>query len=75
MVATLMERPKMAQQRGRPAKPGGEGKPVRIDQDLASKAKIVAMRLDVPLSDYLSEIIKARVLKDFAKVMAEAGGE
>ena len=49
------------------------GKPVRIDPDLASKAQIVALRRRIPLSDHLSDVIRARVLRDFAKVMSEAG--
>ena len=65
----------MARKVGRPGKPGGKGKPVRIDPDLAAKAQIVALRRRVPLSDYLSDIIRARVLKDFAKVMSEAADE
>lgn len=63
----------MARKAGRPGKPSGKGKPVRIDPDLAAKAQIVAMRQQIPLSDYLSDVIRARVLKDFAKVMTEAG--
>ena len=75
MSAGLAERPVMAKKAGRPRKPGGKGKPVRIDPDLAAKAQIVALRRRIALSDYLSSIIRARVLKDFAKVMQEAGEE
>jgi hypothetical protein len=75
MSVELLERPGMAKKVGRPKKPGGEGKSVRIDADLASKARIVAFRRNIPLSDYLSDVLRARVLKDFASVMKEAGGE
>jgi predicted HicB family RNase H-like nuclease len=75
MSAGLAEESLMARKVGRPGKHGGKGKPVRIDPDLAAKARIVALRRKIPLSDYLSGVIRARVLKDFAKVMQEAGEE
>src|SRR4051812_29751156 len=65
----------MAKRVGRPKKPGGEGKSVRIETELAQKARIVALRKNIPLSDYLSDTLRAKVLKDFAGVMKEAGGE
>lgn len=75
MGVDLSERSGMAKKVGRPKKPGGEGKSVRIETDLAQKARIVALRKNIPLSDYLSDTLRARVLKDFAGVMREAGGE
>ena len=65
----------MAKKAGRPVKPGGEGTPIRLNPDLAAKAKIVAMRRHIAAGDYVSEIIRVRVLKDFAKVLAEAERE
>ena len=75
MNVALAEKTAMARKAGRPKKPGGEGTPIRIEPDLAAKARIVALRRHLPTSDYVSEIIRARVLKDFAKVMAEAGAD
>ncbi len=65
----------MAKKAGRPEKPRGKGRPVRIDSDLAAKARIVSLRRKIALSDYLSDIIRSKVLRDFAKVMAEASQE
>lgn len=75
MSVGFAENPVMAKKVGRPGKPAGKGKPVRIDADLAGKARIVCLRRGVQLSDYLSDIIRARVLRDFTKVMREAGEE
>lgn len=66
MDAPTLERP-MAKVKGRPKKPGGEGTPVRIDSEIVSKARYLAARRDVALSDYLSDILRGPVDREFAK--------
>jgi hypothetical protein len=57
----------MAKAKGRPKKPSGEGTPVRIDSDIASKAKYLAALQDRPLSDYLSGLLRPIVDREFRK--------
>ena len=45
---------------GRPAKPGGEGKPVRIASDIASIARSYSQFWGVAPSDYLSGLLRPR---------------
>jgi len=60
---------------GRPPKPDGVGKPVRINADLYSKARIVAFRKNMPLGDYMSGIMQAQVERDFQQVMKDVADE
>lgn len=71
MQATLLGSDGVVRKAGRPKKPGGEGKPVRIDPDLASKARIVALRRGLPLSDYLSALLRAPITRDYRKTLRE----
>lgn len=74
MVA-MAEGSAMAKAKGRPKKPGGEGTQVRIEPDLASKAKYLATQQGMSLSEYLSDAIRPRVEKDFLQVGRELFGE
>jgi hypothetical protein len=56
---------------GRPKRPGGEGKSVRIKPDLASKAKIVALRRGIALSEYLSDLLRTPITRDYRKVIQQ----
>jgi hypothetical protein len=71
MQATLARGVTVARKAGRPKKPSGKGKAVRIDPDLASKARIVALRRAIPLSDYLSEVLRAPITRDYRKTLQE----
>lgn len=51
--------------KGRPKKPTGRGTAVRIDADIASKAKYLASLEGVTLGDYLSRLLRADVEKAF----------
>jgi hypothetical protein len=56
---------------GRPAKPGGEGRPVRIAADIASMARSYSQFRGLPLSDYLSDLLRSAVTRDYARMMKE----
>lgn len=64
----------MAKAKGRPKKPGGEGTQVRIDADLASKAKYLAAQKGIPVAEYLSAILRPVLDRDFRKAGRELEG-
>lgn len=75
MTTATAGRP-MARPKGRPKKPSGEGTPVRIDSDIVSKARYLAAQLDVPLSEFLSDLLRPVVDKEFRKAGKDLmGGE
>jgi predicted HicB family RNase H-like nuclease len=57
--------------KGRPKKPGGEGTQVRIDTDLVTKARYVAARQGVSLSELLSGWIRPIAEREFRKAGKE----
>lgn len=61
----------MAKTKGRPKKPGGEGGVVRIDPDLITKAKYLAAKKGVPMSDFLSQLIRPVVEREMRKAGRE----
>jgi hypothetical protein len=61
----------MARSKGRPEKPGGEGVVVRIAADLVSKAKYLAAQKGVPMSDYLSDLLRPVLDREFRKAGKE----
>jgi hypothetical protein len=61
----------MARPKGRPKKPGGEGKQVRIESDLVTMAQYVTSRNGKPLIEYLSEILRPTIERDFRKAGKE----
>jgi hypothetical protein len=63
----LTERLPVARPKGRPKKPGGEGTQVRIDSDLAVKAKYLATGEGLSLTEYLSRVLRPVVEKEFRK--------
>jgi hypothetical protein len=65
----------MAKRRGRPEKPGGEGTVVRMASDLVAKAKYLAAQRGIPLSDYLSELLRPVIEREFRKAGRELMGE
>ncbi len=77
MTTTVAMEGLMAKKRGRPKQPTGEGSQVRIDSDLASMARYLAARRSVPISTYLSEILRPAIERDFRKAGQELkpGGE
>jgi hypothetical protein len=71
MAAILAERPAVAKKRGRPGKPSGEGKAVRLDPDLYAKARIVALRRGVQIGEYLGGLLSSPVDRDYQRVLKE----
>lgn len=65
-MATIGE-PVMARPKGRPKKPGGEGTQVRIDTDLATKARYLASQRGMKVSAFLSELLRPVVEREFRK--------
>jgi predicted HicB family RNase H-like nuclease len=65
-AGTTMARPK-----GRPKKPSGEGTPVRLDSDLVSKARYLAAKEGVPLSEYISRMLRPSLDREFRKAGRE----
>jgi hypothetical protein len=61
----------MAKRRGNPGKPSGEGKPVRLDPAIASMAKAVATSKGMSLADYLAELLRVPVGRDYAKMLRD----
>jgi hypothetical protein len=61
--------------KGRPKKATGEGTPVRIDSDIASKARYLAALNGVPISEYLSQFLRAPIDREFRKAGANIIGE
>jgi hypothetical protein len=57
----------MAKLKGRPKKAGGEGTPVRLDSDLVSKARYLCAESGQSMTEYLSDMIRPKVEKDFRK--------
>jgi hypothetical protein len=67
VTVTILTVTSMAKSKGRPAKPGGEGSVVRIASDLVRKAKYLAAQQGVPVSDYLSNLLRPAIDKEFRK--------
>ncbi len=65
----------MARPKGRPKKPGGEGAQVRIESDIASKARYIAHAKDMSVLDLLSGILRPAIDREFRKVAPASGGE
>ena len=70
-MATATEGRVMAKAKGRPKKPGGEGTVVRIDAALAAQAKYLAARAGVPMSDYLSDLLRPTIEREMRKAGKE----
>jgi Meiotically Up-regulated Gene 113 (MUG113) protein len=52
----------------------GDGAPARIAPDLASKARLIVGDRGVDLSEYLSEILRPRITKDYAAMIRKLEG-
>ncbi len=56
---------------GRPKKPNAGGKPVRIHPDVGKMAERVADYRGLPLSDFLSDLVRPSVVREYRRMMAE----
>lgn len=70
-MAVLVEKTSMARKKGsgRPAKPSGEGKAVRLDPGLASMARAVATSRGMSTGDYLAGFIEHPVKRDYKALL------
>jgi len=78
MAETRDEVASMTAKRGRPKKLTGEGSQVRIAPDLASKARLIVGDRGIELADYLSELLRKPITRDYAsmiKKLEQKGGE
>jgi hypothetical protein len=66
-MARTLEMEAMAKVKGRPKKPSGEGAQVRIEPDLATKARYLAAERGVTVLDLLSGILRPVLDRDFRK--------
>ena len=71
--STLLEEP-MAKKAGRPPNPE-KGLPIRIHPDVHKKAKRVADHLGLTLSDYLSNLVRPDVNRDYGAMLKELDAE
>ncbi len=60
--------------RGRPKKLTGEGSQVRIAPDLASMARLIVGERGIDLAEYLNEIIRPRITRDYAAMIKRLEG-
>jgi hypothetical protein len=70
MVLVLKERVMAkVKKAGRPAKPGGIGRPVRLAPDVVSMSRSIADFHGVAVGDYLSEAVRPRVMRDYETML------
>ncbi len=65
-MSALAEALPMAKSKGRPKNPYGEGTAVRLDSGLVSKARYICAEKNISMTEYISEMIRARIERDFA---------
>jgi hypothetical protein len=75
MVATHTGEDVMAKKVGRPKKSGGEGSQVRIDRDLAAMARAIANHRGAKLTEYLSDLLRPTIIKDYRRTLQELDRE
>lgn len=66
-MVSVLELEPMAKAKGRPKKPGGEGTQVRIESDLATKARYLAAERGTTVLDLLSGILRPVIDREFRK--------
>jgi hypothetical protein len=77
MKSTTVELMTVAKKRGRPKSenPRGEGPQVRLDPDLVAKAKMIALRRQTTVSEYLNAVLEAPIARDYRRLLAELTDE
>ena len=77
-MAAVLEKNMAKKRPGRPpsGKPSNEGKPVRLDPGLAAMAKAIATSRGTTTGDYLADIIRPVIQRDYAALLRtfEKGG-
>jgi hypothetical protein len=67
MVGTVMAKKKM----GRPKSSDRQDVSIKFDKTLAGKARLISQGKGVPMSEYLSELARPLIDRDYAKLMRE----
>jgi hypothetical protein len=75
MSVGLMDRGPMAKKRGRPKTSERSDVTVRVDAELVNKAKHVVLARGLSLAEYLSELLRVPIERDFAKEMRRLAGD
>jgi hypothetical protein len=70
----VMDESPMAK-KGRPGKPTGEGRHVRIDADLVSMGRYMASERGVSLTEYMSGILRPVIVKEFREASRRVEGK
>jgi hypothetical protein len=65
----------VAKPKGRPKSSQRNDATAKIDASVITKAKFVADTRDMPLAEYLSELLRGPVDRDFAKAVRQVEGE
>jgi hypothetical protein len=68
-VVNTAEKNDVGKKMGRPKRSERADAVVKVDASLKGMAEMVAKRRGVPLAEYLSEILRSPVTRDFAKEM------
>lgn len=75
MVAVLESRPMTEKRRGRPKTSERKDATARLDAAVLAKAQMVAKARGVSIAEYLTDIVKGPVDRDFLKEMKKLEGE
>jgi hypothetical protein len=72
MITAAEVRPMAKRGAGRPKKEVKRtGHLVRLDSDIVGKAKVIAMRRNLDMGPYLSELLKAPIDREYRKILGE----
>jgi hypothetical protein len=63
----------MGKKRGRPPKSERDDTAVKMDRHVVKMAKFVADTRDIPLAQYLTELVRGNVKRDFNKAVEQFG--
>lgn len=58
---------------GRPSKPSGPGRAVRIDPELVTMARRISESRGIPMSDYLSGLMRPGIQQDYLDMLRSLG--
>lgn len=76
-MAAIADKP-MAKKMGRPKSSERDDVTIKFDRLLANKARHVALAKGVPMVEYLSELARGQIERDYAKILRaieEEGGK
>ncbi len=71
----LLDAPMARKKMGRPPTSDRDDTVVRLDRRVAAKAKYVAATRNIPIAEYLTELVRALVDRDFERATKANGGK